>query len=116
MCLCFCREEIGRSFTMQEVRFAADVTKLLQTMLAGQKVSNPQAETEAWLAGILDNVCCGIYVKDKETGEVLFANKRLKRVFSEELADGAFEQFLESFGDHKEGGLYEVNEALRERW
>ena len=116
MCLCFCREENGRSFTMQEVRFAADVTKLLQTMLAGQKVSNPQAETEAWLAGILDNVCCGIYVKDKETGEVLFANKRLKRVFSEELADGAFEQFLESFGDHKEGGLYEVNDALRERW
>lgn len=112
MRLGFCRRENGRSFTIQEARFAADVTRLLQTMLTGKKAQNPQTEPEVRFTGILDNVCCSIYVKDKETGEVLFANERLKRVF----AEGEFEQFLQNAGGHKAGGLYEVNDAARERW
>lgn len=114
--LCFCREEDSHSFTMQEVRFAADVAKLLQTMLAGQKAPDSLTEPNPLFTDILDNVCCGIYIKDKESGEVLFANKRLKSVFSAELAEGVFEQLLESAGDHKAGGLYEVNDAARNRW
>lgn len=112
MRLGFCRRENGRRFTIQEARFAADVTRLLQTMLTGKKAQNPQTEPEVRFTGILDNVCCSIYVKDKETGEVLFANERLKRVF----AEGEFERFLQNAGDHKAGGLYEVNDAARERW
>lgn len=115
LCLCFCRRERGGSFTMQDVKFVADVVKLLQDMLC-ERQEGCAAGTGALLADILDNVCCGIYVEDKKTGEVLFANQKLKDTFSAEMEGGSFEQLLKSAGEHKAGGLYEVNVAAKERW
>lgn len=115
LCLCFCRREKRGSFTMQDVKFVADVVKLLQDML-GEKQEECAGSTGALLADILDNVCCGIYVEDKKTGEVLFANQKLKDTFSAEMKGGSFEQLLKSAGEHKAGGLYEVNVAAKERW
>ncbi len=116
MCLCFCRREKRGSFSMQDVKFVADVVKLLQGMLTDTGQEKRAAGTAALLADVLDNVCCGIYVEDKKTGEELFANQKLKDTFSAEREGGSFEQLLKSAGEHKTGGLYEVNVAAKERW
>lgn len=116
LCLCFCKKEKSGSFSMAEVKFAADVAKLLY-MPAEKRRRAPAAKEGRLLEGILDNLCCGIYIKEKQTGEVLFVSTRLKSAFEAELEKGAFERLLEqSAGDHKAGGLYEMHDAVRERW
>lgn len=68
------QEREGGSFTMQDVKFVADVVKLLQDMLC-ERQEGCAAGTGALLADILDNVCCGIYVEDKKQAKCFLPTK-----------------------------------------
>lgn len=117
MCICFNHAGHDRIWTVEEVKFIADAVKVLQSILTKRIQKNSLASSYASLEAVLDNVGCGIYVRDMVNGKVLFANRKLKSTFAKELQDGTFEQLLEQgIPVHRRSGAYEINYIARERW
>ena len=66
---------------------------------------------------ILDNVGCAIYVTDKNTGNRLFANRKLQNTFAKELRENKFAGLLQrGVSSGNDSGLYEIYHLERERW
>lgn len=100
-----------------EVKFTADVVKILQSILTKRIQKNSIAGSYAALEAILDNVGCSIYVTDKRTGNMLFANKRLRNTFVTELQDKSFERLIEKgLQKDSDGGTSEIFHEERARW
>lgn len=117
MCICFNHSGQNRIWTVEEVKFVADAVKILQSILTRRLQKNSLASSYASLEAILDNVGCGIYVRDMATKKVLFVNRNLKNTFAKELQDGSFEELLEQgIPVYKRSGAYEINYVARERW
>lgn len=105
------------NWSMQEIKFASDAVKVIQSILTRRIQKNSIAGSYAALEAILDNVGCAIYVADKSTGNMLFANRKLKIEFVFELQDNSFQELLEkSVGEERVGGFFEVYQAEREHW
>lgn len=100
-----------------EVKYTADAVKLLQSLLTRRIQKKSLTGSYASLETILDNVGSAIYVKDKRTGDMLFANRKLRNSFATELQENSLEQLLEQ-GIHKgrEGGVSEIFHEERGRW
>ncbi|HKM33608.1 MAG TPA: EAL domain-containing protein [Lachnospiraceae bacterium] len=117
MCICVNQSSRNRIWTVEEVKFIADAVKILQSILTKRIQKNSLASSYASLEAVLDNVGCGIYVRDAATRKVLFANRKLKNNFAGELRDGTFELLLEQgIPLHKRGGASEINYIARESW
>lgn len=105
------------NWSMQEIKFTADAVKLLQSILTRRIQKNSIASSYEALEAILDNVGCAIYVRDKSTGERLFANRKLQNTFAGELKRGTFVDLLEhGVNAGQENGIYEIHHVERERW
>ena len=113
-CLNECR--IERAWSLDDIHFVNDVTKILHSILVKRIQKNSLASSYASLQAILDNVGSAIYVKDIETNQLLFANQMLKRTFERELKEGTIEDLLESASSLGRDGYFEVNHAERKRW
>lgn len=117
MSICFNQTGNDRIWKVEEVRFIADAVKILQSILTKRIQKNSIASSYASLEAVLDNVGCGIYVRDAASGKVLFANRMLKNTFAGELRDGSFEQLLaQGIPVNRRAGAYEINYVARERW
>lgn len=100
-----------------EVKFTADAVKLLQSILTRRIQKNSLAGSYAALEAILDNVGCAIYVTDKRTGSMLFANRRLRNTFAMELQDKVFDRLVEQgLQKGKDSGTAEIFHEDRARW
>lgn len=99
------------------MKFVSDAVKILQSILTRRIQKNSIASSYASLEAILDNVGCSIYVKDKESGKPLFANRQLKNTFSKELSEQTFDDLIENeaAGDKKKGS-YEIYIEERNCW
>ena len=105
------------SWVMSEIKFTADAVKLLQSILTRRIQKNSIASSYEALEAILDNVGCAIYVRDKGTGEKLFANRKLQNTFAEELKDNTFVNLLETGVEvGQENGICEVHHEECARW
>lgn len=106
-----------RTWQIEEVRFLKDAAKVLQSIITKRIQKNSLASSYASLETILDNVGCSIYVRDRETGEVLFANRSLRNYFAKEIKDGNLDKLFEQdILRGKSKGNYEVYHEDRERW
>lgn len=104
-------------FSTTEIKFAAEAVRILQGILVRRTQEEALADARQMAGTLLDGVSCSVYVKDEETGEVLFANRRLQNTFAGELRDGSFEGLLQDGLERgRESGCYEVNHVYRERW
>lgn len=113
-CFCECRNE--RVWSLEDIHFINDVTKVLQSILAKRIQKNSLASSFASLQAILDNVGSAIYVKDAQTDQLLFANKNLKQNFMKELKEGRLEDVLNNAEHLGKNGYFEVNYPDRKRW
>ena len=117
MYLFFCELTKERTWTADEVKFAGDVAKIIESMLERRVARNSLAGSYKALTEILNMVGSSVYVRDVETGEVLFANNLLERNFEEELKKGTLNQLLEEakpLGVRE--GFYELHHLARKRW
>jgi PAS domain-containing protein len=73
------------------------------------------ASSYASLESILDNVGSAIYVRDLETGKVLFANRGMRHTFEKEMQEGTLGEFLDQ-GIRGQNGISEIYHSKRERW
>lgn len=95
MYACFVQTGRERDWCVDEVKFIADAVKIMQSILTKRIQKNSLASSYASLEAVLDNVACGIYVKDEATGQTLFENRNFKNNFAEEIKDGTIESLLD---------------------
>lgn len=93
--VCFSEQNRSRIWNVNEVKFVSDMTKVLQSILTKRIQKNSLASSYASLEAVLDNVGCGIYVIDENTGEALFLNRAFKLEFAQEIENGTINTFLE---------------------
>ncbi len=117
MYLFFAETRKDRTWCAEDVKFAGDVVKILQSMLERRVARNSMASSYRSLTEILNMVGSCVYVTDTETGEVLFVNELLKHNFEEELKHGTLNQLLDEarpIGVRE--GFYELHHVARKRW
>lgn len=117
MVLCLCEQDKTRLWQVEEVRFASDVSKVLQSIVTRRSQKNSLMNSYTSMETVLDNISCCIYVRDLESGQVLFTNRMTKTQFSGELRDGTMQQLLDSAMIlERRDGAYEVFYEDRGRW
>ena len=117
MYLFFCETRTERAWDMEQIKFAGDVAKILQSMLERRVARNSMASSYKTLTEILNMVGRCVYVRDMETNEVLFVNELLKHNFEEELKHGTLNALLDEarpLGVRE--GFYELQHMARKRW
>ena len=100
-----CKTE--KRWSMEEIRFMNDAVQVVQSILEKRIQKNSLVSSYASLEAILDHVGGAVYVKDQQTGQLLFANQVLKATFEQELKDGTLDTVLT-------GGLKFSEEGNRE--
>lgn len=117
MVLCLCEQDRPRLWKMEEVRFASDVVRVLQSIVARRYQKTSLMNSYTSMETVLDSISCCIYVRDLESGQVLFTNRMTKTQFSGELRDGTMQQLLDSAMIlERRDGAYEVFYEDRGRW
>ena len=101
MYLCFGEKRKERNWDQADVKFVNDVERIIQSILLKRIAKNSLASSYASLKAILENMGCGIYVKDPISGQILYANQRLHEFLPEGAGTEVFEQYLKGA---KEGG------------
>lgn len=100
-----------------EVKFASDAVKVLRSILTRTHQKKYLTGSRGVLEAALENVGCCVCVADKDTGEILYANRRLQNTFERELRDNSFMELLDrGIAGQKEKGFLELNLFEREHW
>ncbi len=114
LCMMDCKERIWQ---VEEIKFIRDAAKLLQSVVQRQVQKNSLASSHTALEAILDNLICGVYVRDLKTREELFANRSLKDNFATEISMGILDQFLDKgIARQKETGSTEIYYKILQQW
>lgn len=117
MAICFNQTKKEHNWTLEEIKFASDAVKIMQSILTRRSQKESLAGSYASLATILDHVGAGIYVKGRETGQVLFANRTLKSNFERQLHEGTFEQLIEQADrTNNRNRACEIQDVAAEKW
>ncbi len=117
MYVVFADDAPGRMWDRDEIKFFGDAERILQSILEKRIQKNSLASSYRSLESILDNVGTSIYVRDIESGQILFANRMFKNSFSAEMEDGTIERLFERDQDYSGGtSYYEVEYPQKRKW
>ena len=116
--VCFNECVKPRVWDVQDVKFIGNVTRIMQSVLVRRVQKSSLAGSHAALESILDHAGSAIYVSDKETGQMLFANRVLKKVFRLEMENGQLAGLLEAALEkgRQSSGSYEVYQESKGHW
>ena len=104
-------------WSTSEVKFASDAVKVLRSILTRINQKKYLTVSREVLDAALDNVGCCVCVADKDTKEILFANRRLHNTFERELRDNSLMGLLDRGITGQRGkGFLELNLFEREHW
>ncbi len=104
-------------WSMKEIKFISDAVKMLQSILTKRMQKTSLADSHAALKATLDNVGCSVYVADKKTQEMLFANRKLQNTFARELQNGSFQKLIyKGVNGDRKSGSFEIFLEEKERW
>ena len=95
MYVCFEVKRDSRSWELEEIKFLSDSVKVLQSILIKRIQKNSLASSYAALEEVLNNVESSIYVRDKQSGRVLFANRCLRYGFHDEVEQNKLADLFE---------------------
>lgn len=118
MYLCFLEYGKKRKWEMSDIKFMNDVKRILQTILTKRITKNSLISSYTSLEAILENVGCAIYVKDPNTGNILYANEKYKKYFKKTLEELAVspEQRNRDMAESKKDFFEEIYSAKEHRW
>ncbi len=108
----------SHAWKANEVKFAADASKVLQSIIVGRINRHSIEESIRAMEDILDNIGNAVYLVSRSTGKALFANRMLEITFSEEWRNGRLMELLEQADIEKnpQGGSFEVFYEEKEAW
>ena len=114
---CFTETREIRIWSIDDIKYINDAIRVLQSIITKRLQKNSLASSFASLESVLDNVGSSIYVRDIETGVLLFANRSLKKNFSREISENSLVDLFESnIPSRSRSGNYEVNHRARGKW
>ncbi len=106
MYLAFWEKKQDKIWDVNDIKFLNDVKRIVQSILVKRIAKNSLASSYASLEAILENVGCGIYVRDPKTTQVLYTNKKYTVAFSaafeEESVDTYISEVIESQEQYQE--------------
>lgn len=111
MYMIFIQKERQRNWTMEEVKFLNDVKRIVQSILSKRIAQNSLASSYASLEAVLENVGCGICVRDPESGRVLYLNQCYRDFLPTEENVKSLEKLL-----HGTSGYVEFSSVDQNRW
>lgn len=88
MYLCFFELRKRRIWDVSDIKFLNEVKQIVQSILIKRITKNSLASSYASLEAILENVGCGICVRDMLSEKILYTNQQFHRLF----ADDRFEK------------------------
>lgn len=94
MYFCLIEKVAERVWDVNDIKFINDVKRIIQTILVKRVAKNSLASSYASLEAILENVGCGIYVKDPVSQYILYANTRFREDFKRTLENHSFERYF----------------------
>ncbi len=107
----------GKVWETDDICFMSDAVKVLQSVITKRVQKNSLASSYESLENILNNALCGIYVCDEHTGEILFANDYVRKMFPKELKEATLDKI---FGEKRKEfggkGSYEIYYFERSTW
>ncbi len=117
MYLSFAEKEKKRIWDVGEVKFVNDAKRIMHSILVKRIAKNSLASSYASLEAILENVGCGIYVLDPESGDTLYTNQRFRSTFRRGIKSGTLERYFRQ-GTRTEDSLSfrEVYSEEEQRW
>ncbi|SFP78364.1 diguanylate cyclase (GGDEF) domain-containing protein [Butyrivibrio proteoclasticus] len=114
---CFTETREIRIWSIDDIKYINDAIRVLQSIITKRLQKNSLASSFASLESVLDNVGSSIYVRDIETGVLLFANRSFKKNFSKEISENSLVDLFESnIPSRSRSGNYEVNHRARGKW
>ena len=117
MYLCALITEREHTWSDDEIRYTTDMAKILQSILDNRIAHNSIVSSYQSLTQILNTVGSCIYVRDKETGHVLFCNDLMQHEFEQELKQGTINRLLEQAESALvKQGYYELKHPSRKHW
>lgn len=117
MYLCFCEKTKNRIWDVNDIKFVNDVRRIIQSILLKRIAKNSLASSYASLEAILENVGCGIYVKDTASGDILYANQRFRDFFQGNSGETVIDRCIEKLEDgQSEDGFQEIYSEKTKRW
>ena len=117
MYLCFCESEKKKKWENADVKFINDVKRIIQTILTKRITKNSLASSYASLEAILENVGCAIYVRDPQTGHILYANEKYQKFFKKTLEELPLSPVsLQDATETKNGLFREIYSEKENRW
>lgn len=117
MYACFAMKRAPRNWDVEEIKFLNDSVKVLQSIMMKRIQKNSLAESYTVLEEVLNNIGSFIYVRDKETGKMLFANRYLRNTFREEIEQNKLENVFESkIPKDKQEGSLEIFAECNDCW
>lgn len=117
MYLCFCEKSRERIWDVADIKFVNDVKRIIQSILVKRVAKNSLASSYASLEAILENVGCGIYVKDPESGHILYTNQRFRESFRGSVENGVLEHYIDEHPKERECDYFrEVYAREENRW
>ena len=114
---CFEVKRGERIWDLEEVKLLSDSVKVLQSILTRRIQKNSLAGSYAALEEVLNNVGSVIYVRDKRSGRILFANRTLRHDFRDVLERHQLGDIFESqIPQDREEGNVELFVEDRSSW
>lgn len=105
MYLVFYETEKERIWNISDVKFLNEIKQIVQSILVRRITKNSLTSSYASLEAILENVGCGICVRDPLTNRTLYTNRRFQKLFPDNQTSQHFEMILKgkknSSGDGK---------------
>ncbi|MDD3413225.1 MAG: EAL domain-containing protein [Lachnospiraceae bacterium] len=114
---CYLESKKNRIWEINEIKFLNDATKIIQDIIVRRIQKNSLTSSYASLEAILNNVGCGIFVRDTQCGDVLFANSILSNTFPDELSSGVLSELLDSaMKQSRDADYIEIYYKEKHRW
>ena len=117
MYLLFYELSQDRIWDVSDVKFLNEIKQIVQSILARRITKNSLASSYASLEAILENVGCGICVRDPLTEKILYLNRRFQKLFPGSQGNETFEKVLRGKKSGSDGGKFvEYYSDEENRW
>ena len=94
MYLCFVSRENKRKWSVDDLRFANDIKRIIHSVLVKKITRNSLASSYAAMESILQNAGYGIAVTDPAQGSLLYTNSAYQDMFENEIDRLAVEELI----------------------
>ena len=113
----FREKRVERIWTVDELKFINDASRILQSIITRRVQKNSLAGSYASLEMVLDNIGSSVYVRERESGQIIFANRSLRQEFHKELLEDQLADIFEKdIAVGSSMGRKEIHYDIREQW